>query len=140
MRQNISIEIVISSILGFFTYLIGGIDSLMISLLVLIVIDYITGICKGVIQKKLSSKISAKGIIKKFGYIVIIILATLFDRLVSDDNMAIRTMMIYFFIANESLSILENWAVIGLPLPKKIFDIFEKLKNESWFFMKNTLL
>lgn len=131
MRQNISIEIVISSILGFFTYLIGGIDSLMISLLVLIVIDYITGICKGVIQKKLSSKISAKGIIKKFGYIVIIILATLFDRLVSDDNMAIRTMMIYFFIANESLSILENWAVIGLPLPKKIFDIFEKLKNES---------
>lgn len=131
MRQNISIEIIISSILGFFTYLIGGIDSLMISLLVLIVIDYITGICKGVIQKKLSSKISAKGIIKKFGYIVIIILATLFDRLVSDDNMAIRTMMIYFFIANESLSILENWAVIGLPLPKKIFDIFEKLKNES---------
>lgn len=131
MRQNISIEIVISSILGFFTYLIGGIDSLMISLLVLIVIDYITGICKGVIQKKLSSKISAKGIIKKFGYIVIIILATLFDRLVSDDNMAIRTIMIYFFIANESLSILENWAVIGLPLPKKIFDIFEKLKNES---------
>lgn len=131
MRQNISIEIIISSILGFFTYLIGGIDSLMISLLVLIGIDYITGICKGVIQKKLSSKISAKGIIKKFGYIVIIILATLFDRLVSDDNMAIRTMMIYFFIANESLSILENWAIIGLPLPKKIFDIFEKLKNES---------
>ncbi len=72
-----------------------------------------------------------RGIIKKFGYIVIIIIATLFDRLVSDDNMAIRTMMIYFFIANESLSILENWAIIGLPLPKKIFEIFEKLRNES---------
>lgn len=130
MKQNISIEIIVSSILGFFTYLVGGIDSLMISLLVLIALDYITGICKGIVQKKVSSKISAKGIIKKFGYIMIIIIATLFDRLVSDDNMAIRTMMIYFFIANESLSILENWSVIGLPLPKKIFEIFEKIRNE----------
>ena len=130
MKQNISIEIIVSSILGFFTYLVGGIDSLMLSLLVLIVIDYITGICKGVVQKRLCSKISAKGIIKKFGYIMIIIISTLFDRIVSDDNMAIRTMMIYFFIANESLSILENWSIIGLPLPKKIFEIFDKIKNE----------
>ncbi len=131
MRQNISIEIVISAILSALTYLLGGIDSLMISLLVLIALDYITGLCKGIVLKRLSSDISVKGIIKKFGYIMIIIIATLFDRLVSDDNMAIRTMMIYFFIANESLSILENWAGIGLPLPKKIFEIFEKIKNES---------
>ncbi len=131
MRQNISIEIVISAILSALTYLLGGIYSLMISLLVLIALDYITGLCKGIVLKRLSSDISVKGIIKKFGYIMIIIIATLFDRLVSDDNMAIRTMMIYFFIANESLSILENWAGIGLPLPKKIFEIFEKIKNES---------
>ena len=131
MRQNISIEIVISALLSALTYLLGGIDSLMISLLVLIALDYITGLCKGIVLKQLSSDISVKGIIKKFGYIMIIIIATLFDRLVSDDNMAIRTMMIYFFIANESLSILENWAGIGLPLPKKIFEIFEKIKNES---------
>lgn len=124
MRGNLSIEVIISALLSALTYLFGGIDSLMISLLVLILIDYITGICKGIVLKQLSSKVSAKGIIKKFGYIMIIIIATLFDRLVSDDNMAIRTMMIYFFIANESLSILENWALIGLPLPKKIFDIF----------------
>jgi len=140
MKNNISMEILISSILGFFTYLIGGIDSLMLSLLVLITIDYITGLCKGIVKKKLSSNISVRGIIKKFGYIVIIIIATLFDRLVSDDNMAIRTMMIYFFIANESLSILENWAIIGLPLPKKIFEIFENLRNESWFLIKNNLV
>lgn len=131
MRGNLSIEVIISALLSALTYLFGGIDSLMISLLVLILIDYITGICKGIVLKQLSSKVSAKGIIKKFGYIMIIIIATLFDRLVSDDNMAIRTMMIYFFIANESLSILENWALIGLPLPKKIFDIFEKIKKES---------
>lgn len=131
MRGNLSIEAIISVLLSALTYLFGGIDSLMISLLVLILIDYITGICKGIVLKQLSSKVSAKGIIKKFGYIMIIIIATLFDRLVSDDNMAIRTMMIYFFIANESLSILENWALIGLPLPKKIFDIFEKIKKES---------
>lgn len=131
MKNGISIEYIVSMVLSILTYLFGGIDSLMISLFVLIVLDYITGICKGIFLKQLSSKVSAEGIIKKFGYIMIIIIATLFDRLVSDDSMAIRTMMIYFFIANESLSILENWAVIGLPLPKKIFEIFEKIKKET---------
>lgn len=129
--MNKTLEIIGSSIASIFTFLIGGLDSLFITLLILIIIDYITGICKGIYKKKLSSKISIKGIIKKFGYICIIILASLIDSLIDDDNMALRSLMIYFFIANEGISILENWSSIGLPLPKKIFDFFEKIKENE---------
>lgn len=129
--MNKTIELIFSSLFSIFTYLIGGLDSLFITLLILIAIDYITGLCKAIYKKELSSKISLKGIIKKFGYICIIVLATVVDLLINDENMALRSLMIYFFIANEGISILENWSLIGLPLPKKIFDFFEKMqKNE----------
>lgn len=129
--MNKTFEIISSSVISIFTFLIGGLDSLFITLLILIAIDYITGICKGIYKKELSSKISIKGIIKKFGYICIIILASLIDSLINDENMALRSLMIYFFIANEGISILENWSSIGLPLPKKIFDFFEKMKENE---------
>ncbi len=129
--MNRTIEIILSSIFSIFTYLIGGFDSLFITLLILIVIDYITGICKAIYKKELSSKISLKGIIKKFGYICIIILSTVVDLLINDENMALRSLMIYFFIANEGISILENWSLIGLPLPKKIFDFSKNYKKTN---------
>ncbi len=118
-------------ILSFLTFIFGGLDSLLSVLIILMVIDFITGICKGIYKRELSSKFGIKGIIKKFGYLIIVILATLFDKVVGDKAMAIRTLMLYFFIANESISILENWASIGLPLPKKIFEVFEKLKESK---------
>lgn len=129
--MNKYIEIISSVIAGTFTFLIGGLDSLFITLLILIIIDYITGICKSIYKKELSSKISLKGIIKKFGYICIIILASLIDSLINDENMALRSLMIYFFIANEGISILENWSLMDLPLPKKIFDFFEKMRDNE---------
>lgn len=114
-----------------FTFLFGGLDSLIISLLIVMGIDYITGICKAIYKKKLNSTIGVKGILKKFGYLLIVILATLFDTLISDGSMAIRALVIYFFVANESISILENWGTLGLPLHKKIYEVFEKLKDEE---------
>ncbi len=117
--------------ISFFTYLIGGFDALFKALLIFIVLDYLTGLCKGVSKKKLNSKKSVKGIIKKFGYLCIVILATIFDYIVHDDSMAIRTLTLYFFIANEAISILENWAIIGLPLPKKLVEVFNDLKENE---------
>ena len=124
------LEIFASLFISSLTYITGGFDTLLNTLLIIITIDYITGFCKGIYKKELNSKTSIKGIIKKIGYIVIIILATMFDRIIGDSSMAIRTLVIYFFIANEALSILENWALMDLPLPKKLFQIFEKLKEE----------
>lgn len=113
------------------TYLFGGLDSILIVLLVTMLIDYLTGICKAIYLKKLNSSIGLKGIIKKFGYLLIVILAALADKVLNNGTLAIRTIVIYFFIANESLSILENWALMGLPLPKKLYEVFEKLKDSD---------
>ena len=79
----------------------------------------------------MNSSVGIQGIIKKFGYIFIVVLATLFDKIVVNGNSAIRTLVIYFFIANEAISILENWALMGLPLPNKLFEVFEKLKEDQ---------
>lgn len=109
------IQFILSSLISVLTYALGGFDSLIISLLTVMIIDYITGICKGIYNKKLNSSIGIKGILKKLGYIVIVILATLFDNIINDKSMAIRALVVYFFISNESISILENWASLGLP-------------------------
>lgn len=113
------------------TFLTGGFDLLLIILCVVMFIDYITGICKAIYLKNVNSSVGIKGIIKKLGYIIIIVLATLADHLVNGDILALRTLVIYFFIANEAISILENWALMDLPLPKKIYDVFEKLKDKE---------
>lgn len=118
-----------SFLFSFYVFLFGGFDSLFKCLLVVIFLDYITGILKALYNKNLSSKESLKGIIKKIGYILIVVLATIASRLINDDTMAIRSLVIYFFIANEALSILENWALVGLPLPKKLYEVFEQIKK-----------
>ena len=110
--------------------IIGGYDILFKTLIAFIIIDYITGILRAIYTKTLSSKIGANGIIKKTGYILIVIISCYLDKLLGN-NGNIRNMIIYMFIANEGISILENWALMGLPLPKKLFNIFEKLKDEK---------
>ncbi len=120
----------INIIISFLAYIFGGFDYPFISLMLVILLDYITGILKAIYKKNLNSSLGRKGIIKKFGYLFIVILATLFDRLINDQTMAIRTLVIYFFFSNEAISILENWGALGLPLPKRLYEVFEKLKKE----------
>lgn len=112
-------EYIFSFINSIFAYLLGGIDTLITTLIIFIVLDYITGVCKGIYRKELSSKKGVKGIIKKVGYLLIIILSSLFDKITNNTDGTIRTITIYFFISNEAISILENWALMDLPLPKK---------------------
>lgn len=113
-----------------FSYVMGGSDNLLIMLLVVMIIDYLTGICKAIINKKLNSIVGLKGIIKKFGYLLIIALSVLIDKILGDPS-AISALVIYFFIANEGISILENWGQMGLPLPSKLKEIFEQLKKDN---------
>lgn len=109
-------------------FIIGGCDILFKTLLVFIVIDYITGILRAIYTKKLSSKIGAKGIIKKVGYIFIVIIASLLDKLLNSTG-NIRNIIIYMFIANEGISILENWTSMGIKIPKIIKDKFNNINN-----------
>lgn len=111
-------------------YFLGGWDIALQSLLAFIIIDYITGICKAAYNKKLNSSIGLKGIIKKVGYLLIVSIAVILDRIAGNTG-AIRTLVIYFFVANEGLSILENWGGMGLPLPPKLKEALEQLKNKG---------
>lgn len=121
------IEYIFSLINSIFAYLGGGFDTLITTLIIFIVLDYITGVCKGIYRKELNSKKGLKGIIKKIGYLFIIILASLFDKITNNTDGTIRTITIYFFISNEAISILENWALMDLPLPKKLLNVFKNL-------------
>lgn len=120
-------EYIFSLINSIFAYLFGGFDTLITTLIIFIVLDYITGVCKGIYRKELNSKKGLKGIIKKIGYLFIIILSSLFDKITNNTDGTIRTITIYFFISNEAISILENWALMDLPLPKKLLNVFKNL-------------
>lgn len=111
-------------------FLLGGFDVALQCLLVAIVIDYISGLAKAYITKTLSSQIGLKGIIKKVGVLLVVMLAVLIDR-VTGESGAIRTLVIYYFVANEGLSIIENLAQAGVPIPKVIKDALKALKKEG---------
>lgn len=120
----------ISVILTTFVYLVGGIDIAMKSLLIVIAIDYVTGVVSAIYNKKLNSNIGLKGILKKFSYLIIVSLSVILDRIVGDTG-AIRTLVIYFFVANDGISIVENIGKMGVPLPKKLTEVLEQLKNKG---------
>lgn len=109
-------------------YLLGGFDVAIQCLLIAIVLDYITGMIKAFVTKNLSSSIGFKGIAKKVGILILVMLSVLVDR-VTGESGAIRTLIIYYFVANEGLSIIENLGEAGLPIPKPIKDALLALKK-----------
>lgn len=111
-------------------YLLGGMDIALKSLIVIMMIDYITGLASAIYNKKLSSKIGFKGIIKKFCYLLVVALSVVIDNLISQDGV-IRTLVIYFFVANDGLSIIENMAEMDVKLPKKLVDSLEQIKGKG---------
>ena len=121
---------IVSAIATAFVFLIGGFDVAMSCLLIAIALDYVSGILKAFINKNLSSEIGLKGILKKVGILVIVMLGVLIDR-VAGETGAIRTLVIYYFVANEGLSIIENLGEAGLPIPKKLKDALKALKKET---------
>lgn len=121
---------VLSVIFTTFVYLLGGFDVALQSLLIVIVIDYITGVSSAMYNKKLSSKIGLKGIIKKFCYLCIVALSVVIDNLLGQSGM-IRSLVIYFFVANDGLSIIENMADMNIKLPKKLIESLEQIKNKG---------
>lgn len=111
-------------------YFLGGWDIALQTLLIVIILDYLTGICKAIYNKKINSSVGLKGIMKKVGYLIIVAVAVILDN-VTGNTGAIRTLVIYFFVANEGISILENWGGMGLPLPQKLTETLEQLKNDN---------
>lgn len=113
-----------------FCYLVGGIDYSLIALLIIMAIDYITGVISAIYNKELSSRIGAKGILKKVLMLCIIGLAVIVDRLTGETG-AVRTLVIYYYVANEGISILENLVECDVPFPDKVLEVLKQLQNKD---------
>ena len=113
-----------------FIYLLGGWDIALQCLLLAIVFDYISGMIKAFHSKTLSSKIGFQGILKKVGILLIVMLGVLVDR-VTGNTGAVRTLVIYYFVANEGLSVIENLGQCGVPIPASIKKALRALNKES---------
>ena len=110
------------------TYLFGHFDGMIIALIAVISLDYVTGFLAAAYKGQLSSAAGAKGIIKKIMYMAMVALANIIDGIVGMDSL-LRDASIYFFIANEGLSILENAAGMGFPFPQFLKDRLEQFKG-----------
>ena len=121
---------IIAGFLTTFVFLVGGLDVAMIALLVAIVLDYVSGVVKAYVTKQLSSVVGFRGIVKKVAVLIIVMLAVLVDR-VTGETGAIRTLVIYYFVANEGLSIIENLGQSGVPIPQSIKKALKAMKKEN---------
>jgi toxin secretion/phage lysis holin len=121
---------IFSVIVTTFVYLMGGFDIALQSLIVVIIIDYLTGIASAIYNKKLSSKIGFRGIIKKFCYLLVVALSVVIDNLTGQSGI-IRTLVIYFFVANDGISIIENMAEMNVKLPKKLIDSLDQIRKKG---------
>ena len=112
-------------------YFLGGWDGFLYALLAFVVIDYITGLMCAILDKKLSSEVGFRGIFKKVLIFSLVAIGNIVDQSVIGEGSVIRTAVIFFYLSNEGVSILDNAAHIGLPVPQKLKNILEQLHNRD---------
>ena len=125
------VQIAITALGGWLGYFLGGMDGLMIALIVMMTLDYISGVMCAIIDKKLSSAVGFKGICKKVFILMLVGVAHIIDLHVVGTGSALRGAVICFYMSNERLSLLENAAHIGLPIPDKLRDILIQLHDKE---------
>ena len=136
--RNFSIDIIWAKIQMAFTalggwigYFVGGVDGLMTALLIFMVLDYITGLMCAIADKQLSSAVGFKGVCKKVLILMLVGVAHIVDLHVVGTGSALRGAVICFYLSNEGLSLLENAAHIGLPVPDKLKDVLAQLHRRE---------
>lgn len=127
----ILVQAAVAAIGGWLGWFLGGFDGFLYALLAFVSIDYITGLMCAVIDKKLSSEVGAKGIFKKVLIFTMVGIGHIVDTQIVGDGSVVRTAVIFFYLSNEGVSLLENASRIGLPVPEKLRDILAQLHNKS---------
>ena len=125
------IQAVITVIGGWLGYFLGGLDGLMIALVVFVVLDYVTGIMCAIADKKLSSSVGFKGICRKVLIFLLVGVAHIVDLHVVGSGSVLRGAVVCFYLSNEGVSMLENAAHLGLPVPEKLKVILEQLHDRE---------
>ncbi len=123
-------NLVVAMVGSMATYLLGGWDTCLIVLVWFMALDYVTGVIGGIVQKKLNSTVGFVGILRKATIIIVLIVAVLLDRLLNGGTWVFRTLVCYFYIANEAISLLENATKIGIPIPEKLVSVLDQLKKK----------
>ena len=113
------------------SFLFGDMEGLMVALVALIILDYISGVIAAAVEKRLSSEVGAKGIAKKTCMLLIVALANIVDIKVIGDGHVLKTVTVVFYICNECISLIENAGRIGVPVPKKLLDVLEQLRDKD---------
>ena len=125
------IQMAVAGIGGWLGYFLGGLDGLLIALIVFMILDYITGVLCAINDKKLSSAVGFKGICKKVLILMLVGMAHITDLYVVGTGSALRGAVLCFYLSNEGLSLLENAAHLGLPVPDKLKDVLSQLHNRD---------
>jgi toxin secretion/phage lysis holin len=125
------IQMVFAAIGGWLGWFLGGCDGLLIALVVFVAIDYVTGVMCAVSDKKLSSEVGFKGICRKVLIFLLVGIANILDVQVIGTGSVLRTAVIFFYLSNEGVSLLENSAHLGLPVPEKMKDILAQLHDRA---------
>ena len=125
------IKILCTAISSGLAYIFGGLDTMLTILIIFMIADFVSGFTKAWALKEFDSSKFYIGGVKKFGILLIVGVATLLDTIITVDGMALRTVAISYYIANEGFSILENWGALGLPLPKVLKEALAKLRKDE---------
>ena len=126
-----TIQVVFAGIGGWLGWFLGGCDGLLYALLAFVVVDYVTGIMCAVVDKKLSSEVGFKGIFKKVLIFALVGIGHILDTRVIGSGSVMRTAVIFFYLSNEGVSLLENAAYLGLPIPQKLKSVLEQLHDRA---------
>lgn len=125
------IQIAFTAFGGFLGWFLGGVDGFLYALIAFTVIDYITGVMCAITDKKLSSSVGFKGICRKVLIFTLVGIGNIVDVYVLGQGGVLRTAVIFFYLSNEGVSILENSAHLGLPIPEKLKEVLEQLHERG---------
>ena len=125
------IQFVFTAIGGGIGWFVGGVDGVLIALIAVVAIDYLTGVMCAIVGKKLSSEVGAKGIFKKVLIFALVGVAHMIDSQVIGTGSTLRTAVIFFYLSNEGISVVENAARLGVPVPDKLRDILAQLGKKG---------
>ena len=126
-----TIQLIFTAVGGWLGYFLGGCDGLLYALIAFMVIDYITGVMCAIINRELSSAVGFKGIFRKVLIFLLVGIANIIDVQVIGTGAVLRTAVIFFYISNEGVSLLENAGHLGLPIPEKIKTVLEQLHDRA---------
>ena len=126
-----TIQLIFSAVGGWLGYFLGGCDGLLYALIAFVVIDYITGVMCAIINRELSSAVGFKGIFRKVLIFLLVGIANIIDVQVVGTGAVLRTAVIFFYISNEGVSLLENAGHLGLPIPERVKTVLEQLHDRA---------